>query len=142
MKISQSARLNHPRSILQTAVCFIPSSALKPAVIWKGIQRSGPRGRDLSLSRLFSGWGSGERIAISGRPMRELNWDLLVVRGRERLGFEVKLTSSPRVTPSMRSALSDLKLQRLYVIHSGEESFQLEKNIQALALSRLLEDIR
>lgn len=68
--------------------------------------------------------------------------DLLVVRGRERLGFEVKLTSSPRVTPSMRSALSDLKLQHLYVIHSGEETFQLEKNIQALALSRLLEDIR
>lgn len=64
-----------------------------------------------------------------------------MARGRERLGFEVKLTSSPRVTPSMQSALSGLKLQRLYVIHSGEETFQLEKNIQALALSRLLEDI-
>lgn len=68
--------------------------------------------------------------------------DLLVVRGRGRLGFEVKLTSSPRVTPSMRSALSDLKLQRLYVIHSGEETFQIEKNIQAVALPGLLEDIK
>lgn len=68
--------------------------------------------------------------------------DLLVVRGRKRLGFEVKLTSSPRVTPSMRSALTDLKLQRLYVIHSGEETFQLERKIQAIALSRLLEDIK
>ncbi len=68
--------------------------------------------------------------------------DLLVVRGRDRLGFEVKLTSSPRVTPSMRSALADLKLQRLYVIHSGEETFPLEKNIQAVALPRLLEDIK
>jgi predicted AAA+ superfamily ATPase len=68
--------------------------------------------------------------------------DLLVVRGRDRLGFEVKLTSSPRVTPSMRSALSDLKLQRLYVIHSGEETFQLDRTIQALALSRLLEDLK
>ena len=68
--------------------------------------------------------------------------DLLVVRGRDRLGFEVKLTSSPRVTPSMRSALADLKLQRLYVIHSGEETFPLEKNIQAVALLRLLEDIK
>lgn len=67
--------------------------------------------------------------------------DLLVVRGQDRLGFEVKLTSSPRVTPSMRSALSDLKLQRLYVIHSGEETFQLERNIQAVALFRLLEDL-
>jgi predicted AAA+ superfamily ATPase len=68
--------------------------------------------------------------------------DLLVVRGRDRLGFEVKLTSSPRVTPSMRSALSDLKLQRLYVIHSGEETFQLDRNIQALALPRLLGDLK
>ncbi len=68
--------------------------------------------------------------------------DLLVVRGRSRLGFEVKLTGSPRVTPSMRSALSDLKLQRLYVIHSGEETFWLEKNIQAVALPRFLEDIK
>jgi len=67
--------------------------------------------------------------------------DLLVVRGRNRLGFEVKLTGSPRVTPSMRSALSDLKLQRLYVIHAGEETFQLEKKIQAVALPRLLEDL-
>lgn len=42
----------------------------------------------------------------------------------------------------MRSALSDLKLKRLYVIHSGEETFQLEKNIQAVALTRLLEGIK
>lgn len=68
--------------------------------------------------------------------------DLLVVKGRKKIGFEVKLTSSPRVTPSMRSALSDLRLQRLYVIHSGEETFQLARNIQALALPRLLKDLK
>jgi len=65
--------------------------------------------------------------------------DLLVIRGRRRLGFEVKLTSSPRVTPSMRSALSDLKLQRLYIIHSGDKTFQIERNIQAIAITRLLD---
>jgi uncharacterized protein len=68
--------------------------------------------------------------------------DLLVVRGRNRMGFEVKLTSSPRVTPSMRIALSDLKLQQLFVVHSGEETFQLERNIQALALPRLNKDLK
>ncbi len=67
--------------------------------------------------------------------------DLLVVSGRKRIGFEVKLTGSPRVTPSMRSALSDLKLRELYVIHAGEETFRLEKRIRAVALSRLLEDL-
>jgi predicted AAA+ superfamily ATPase len=67
--------------------------------------------------------------------------DLLVVRGRKRLGFEFKRTSSPAITPSMRSALADLKLQSLCLIHAGERTFQLGKKIQAISLSRLLEDL-
>ncbi|NIQ40072.1 MAG: DUF4143 domain-containing protein [Proteobacteria bacterium] len=68
--------------------------------------------------------------------------DLLVVRGRQRLGFEVKRTSSPRVTPSMRSALTDLKLQRLYVVHPGNETFPLSEDVSAFGISRILEDLK
>jgi predicted AAA+ superfamily ATPase len=68
--------------------------------------------------------------------------DLLIINGRDRYGFEVKRTSSPRITPSMRSALSDLKLKSLSVIHAGETTFQLDKNTKAVALSRLLQDIK
>ncbi|MFC1825237.1 ATP-binding protein [Thermodesulfobacteriota bacterium] len=67
--------------------------------------------------------------------------DLLVRRGRERLGFEIKRTSSPRVTPSMRSALADLKLRRLDVVHAGDETFGLDKKIRAVAFGRLLDDL-
>lgn len=67
--------------------------------------------------------------------------DLLIVRGRLRLGFEVKRTSSPRVTPSMRNALKDLKLRRLDVIHAGDQTFPLDTGIRALAFPRLLEDL-
>ena len=67
--------------------------------------------------------------------------DLLVIRGRKRLGFEFKRTSSPIVTPSMRSALTDLNLQSLSIIHAGETTFQLGKKIQAISLSRLLDDL-
>jgi predicted AAA+ superfamily ATPase len=67
--------------------------------------------------------------------------DLLVVRGRKRIGVEVKRTASPRVTPSMRIALSDLRLQMLYVIHAGGSSHQLEPRILALPLSRLLTEL-
>ena len=45
--------------------------------------------------------------------------DLLIVRGRKRWGFEVKRTAAPTITPSMRIALSDLKLNRLFVIHAA-----------------------
>jgi uncharacterized protein len=68
--------------------------------------------------------------------------DLLVVRGRLRLGFEIKRTSSPRLTPSMRNALSDLHLERLDVIHAGEETFPLGDRVRAVALPRLLEDLK
>lgn len=68
--------------------------------------------------------------------------DLLVVRGRKRWGFEVKRTSSPTITPSMRTALSDLKLQRLFVVHAGEHSFDMAKNIRAIALGELLDELQ
>ena len=67
--------------------------------------------------------------------------DLLVIRGKKRLGFEIKRTSSPKVTPSMQSALNDLNLHRLDIIHAGDKTFSLAKNIRAVAISRLLEDI-
>ena len=67
--------------------------------------------------------------------------DLLVVRGRVRLGFEIKRTSAPRVTPSMRHALEDLKLRKLEVVHAGESSFPLAPKIWALPVQRLLADL-
>lgn len=87
---------------------------------------------------------------LDARPNESFFWathggaelDFLVVRGGQRLGFEIKRTSSPRLTPSMRSALSDLKLQRLEVIHAGEETFPMAAKVRAVALSRLLEDLQ
>ena len=67
--------------------------------------------------------------------------DLLVVRGRKRWGFEIKRTSAPTVTPSMRTAISDLKLQRLFVVHPGPHSFDLTANIRAVAISTLFDEI-
>ena len=67
--------------------------------------------------------------------------DLLIVRGRTRVGFEFKRTSSPTVTPSMRSALADLRLQRLYVVHGGMATFPLTEQILAVPLTRIARDV-
>jgi predicted AAA+ superfamily ATPase len=68
--------------------------------------------------------------------------DLLVVHGRRNYGFEMKRTTAPRITPSMRSALKDLQLKRLDVIHAGSETFPLGRNIRALSAERLLDDLK
>jgi predicted AAA+ superfamily ATPase len=67
--------------------------------------------------------------------------DLLVVRGRKRFGFEAKRTAAPRLTRSMRTAVEDLRLTRLDVIHAGQETFPLTKTVRAVALARLLNDV-
>ena len=68
--------------------------------------------------------------------------DLLIIRGQRRMGFEIKRTTSPQITPSMRSALSDLHLRSLDVIHVGETTFPMDKKIRAVAFRRLLKDIQ
>ena len=59
--------------------------------------------------------------------------DLLVIRNGVRLGFEVKLTNSPRVTASMRSARKVLALDHLYVLcHGAGEPWGLAEGISAV----------
>ena len=60
--------------------------------------------------------------------------------GRLR-GLEVKRTSSPSVTRSMRNAAADLELERLDVIHAGAETYPLAESIRAVAAARILEDL-
>lgn len=63
--------------------------------------------------------------------------DLLVLRRGRRMGFEFKHTGAPRLTPSMRSALEDLKLDELTVVHAGERAFSLAPQVRALPLRHL-----
>ena len=59
--------------------------------------------------------------------------DLLILRNGRRLGFEVKLTRSPKVTPSMRSSSEVLGLDHLYVVCHGEgEPWPLAEGISAV----------
>lgn len=67
--------------------------------------------------------------------------DLVVMRGNRRLGFEVKRTSAPSVTPSMRIALQDLRLEWIDVLHAGRETFPLADGIRAVATHRIWRDV-
>jgi hypothetical protein len=42
----------------------------------------------------------------------------------------------------MRSALHDLKLKSLTVVHAGTESFPLAKNVRAVAAAALVDEIK
>ena len=62
-------------------------------------------------------------------------------RGR-RIGIEVKRTTAPKVTRSIRSALTDLDLSEAIVVHAGEDSYRLAAKVRAVAAARLDTDLR
>lgn len=67
--------------------------------------------------------------------------DLLVARGIQRWGFEIKHTSAPRLTPSMRHAVTDLKLDRLTVLHAGEHAFPMADRVVAVPFRQMLPQV-
>ena len=68
--------------------------------------------------------------------------DLLVVRGRRRHGFEIKRNSAPTLSASMRSALSDLRLDSLSVVHAGEDTYPMAARVRALAFRDIGTELR
>jgi len=83
-----------------------------------------------------SGAGRGELFFWGVHTGAEL--DLLIHRNGRRLGFEIKLTRSPNVTASMRSAREVLGLEQLYVVCHGEgDPWPLSEGITAVPAMNL-----
>lgn len=91
----------------------------------------------------FEGFAIGQIVARLGAHEEDaFFWgvhtgaelDLLVVRGRQRRGFEIKFTQSPRPTPSMRSAMESLELTSLDVVHAGPVTFPMAPGLRALSI--------
>ena len=60
--------------------------------------------------------------------------DLFYLAGAQRLGFEFKLSTTPRTTKSMHSAIETLELDCLYIVNPGAESWPMGAKLKALGL--------
>ncbi|MCX7756399.1 MAG: ATP-binding protein [Anaerolineales bacterium] len=66
--------------------------------------------------------------------------DLFLVHQGRRLGVECKRMDAPRLTPSMRAALEDLRLDRLLVFYPGERAYPLTERVWVLPLIALADE--
>jgi uncharacterized protein len=64
--------------------------------------------------------------------------DLLIMHGTRRIGVEVKRSDAPSLTPSMRSALEDLRLNKLWVVYPGLQRYSLNDTTTAIPLVEVL----
>ncbi|HBE04305.1 MAG: hypothetical protein A2096_05150 [Spirochaetes bacterium GWF1_41_5] len=67
--------------------------------------------------------------------------DLVIIKNGKMYGIECKYTDAPQVTPSMRTALDELKLIKIAVIYPGTKSYELHKQILAVPLTSIKKGI-
>lgn len=103
----------------------------------------------LSHPKLGASWeGFAIEQILAGEPHDEA-WfwathqgaeiDLLLRRGDRLLGVECKRADAPRLTPSIRIALSDLGLERVAVIYPGARRFALADRVEAVPIETLVD---
>ena len=61
-----------------------------------------------------------------------------MMKDGRRVGVEFKRSDAPKLTPSMRIALEDLKLDALYVVYRGLHRYALAPQVEAVPLTALL----
>jgi uncharacterized protein len=84
-----------------------------------------------------------EEVLKSFRPDEAYYWatyngaelDLLLFKNGRRIGIECKRADAPTLTPSMRTALADLKLDHLYVLYPGDKAYALGKKVEVVPLA-------
>jgi len=87
-----------------------------------------------------------EEVLKSVRPAEAYYWathngaelDLLLFKDGRRIGVECKRADAPVLTPSMRIALADLKLDRLCVLYPGDKTYSLAKKVEVIPLAKFV----
>jgi predicted AAA+ superfamily ATPase len=68
--------------------------------------------------------------------------DLVLVKNGRILGVECKRVDAPRMTPSMRTALEDLKLEQIAVVYPGTKRYSLGERVAAVPLEAMAEGMK
>ena len=80
---------------------------------------------------------TGDRDAYFWATHNGAELDLLVEWQGQRVGFEFKYGDAPGMTKSMHIALQDLKLDQLFVVYPGGQSFMLGPAAELVAIREL-----
>ena len=101
----------------------------------------GPSWEGFALETIIREYSAGQEESYFWSAYGRAELDLMILRGSKRIGLEIKHTDKPRITRSLRTAGAELKIDELFIVYPGKERFPLDKNIQAIGLSVLIEII-
>jgi hypothetical protein len=79
----------------------------------------------------------GDRHAWFWATQRGAELDLMVLHEGRRIGFEFKCADAPGMTRSLGIALTDLKLDCVFVVYPGAMRYPLSDRVEAIPLSEM-----
>lgn len=88
-----------------------------------------------ALEEIIRQTGAGAEECYFWGTQSKAELDLLIVKDGKKIGYEFKYADAPKITPSMKIACEDLKLEHLYVVYPGTETFSLSEKITARGLA-------
>ena len=66
--------------------------------------------------------------------------DLILQKDTTLFGVEIKRTDSPRLTPSIKNAISDLGLEKVVIVYPGTKRFPISDRVEAIPLRMIGDD--
>ena len=121
-----------------------PKIYLRDTGILHALLESGSDDAILSHPRVGASWEGFaiEQVLGALRPAHAWFWaahgggevDLLILENGRRLGFEMKFSEAPEVSRSMYNIVDALRLDRLFVVCPGRESYPVTERISVLSV--------
>jgi hypothetical protein len=68
--------------------------------------------------------------------------DLVLVKNGRKFGIECKRMDAPRMTPSMRFAIDDLKLKQIAVVYPGKKRYFLSSSVHAVPVDAVRDGMK
>ncbi|MDE0457677.1 MAG: ATP-binding protein [Chromatiales bacterium] len=140
---------NIGKRVVKSPKVYVADSGLLHTLL--GIEKPADLTSHPKVGASFEGFALEQVIRrLDLRPREAFFWathsgaelDLLVIRGRRRLGFEFKRTDAPRLTRSMTVSLDTLGLDRIDVIHAGSHGFRMHDKVRAVPIQEVLEALK
>ena len=140
---------NIGKRVVKSPKVYVADSGLLHTLL--GIEKPADLTSHPKVGASFEGFALEQVIRrLELRPREAFFWathsgaelDLLVVRGRRRLGFEFKRTDAPRMTRSMMVSIDTLGLDRIDVVHAGSQEFRMHDKVRAVPMQGLLDALK
>ncbi len=90
-----------------------------------------------ALEEVVAGLSKRDNEVFFYAAHRGVELDLFWQEGGRNYGVEFKYQDAPKATKSMHGAIEDLKLEHLWVIYPGDQTYKLTESITVLPLTHL-----